>query len=309
MSHNKVPLSHIVRDFIITSDGDDYANNVSDSALRNFALRGIREIGFDLGKKIKSLKLSINTANNTVPLPDDFVDITKLGVVGSDGVVYAFGHNKNLNMSRRLQTADDTVKDDTGKYGGSPPASITGSSDYVDTEAGTLTNTFFEGPLDIGINSIGDRVDDKTATVGAGSPSDVGDRDYYIFENYLYEGGLGRLYGIGGGRTFGEYRINLDQDRIEIDTDNDYTEVVIEYVADEARSSDPEVHVYAEEALRSYMYYKIVERKSSVPMAEKQRARAEYYNERRKANARLSEFTKTEALKTIRKNFKQAPKY
>jgi hypothetical protein len=39
------------------------------------------------------------------------------------------------------------------------------------------------------------------------------------------------------------------------------------------------------------------------------RARAEYYNERRKAKARLGNFTKDEALKTIRKNFKQAPKY
>ena len=85
--------------------------------------------------------------------------------------------------------------------------------------------------------------------------------------------------------------------------------MVIEYVADEARSTDPEVHVYAEEALRAYMYYKIIERKSSVPANEKARARAEYYNERRKANARLSNFTKEEALKTIRKNFMQAPKY
>ena len=78
MSHNKVKLSDIIRDFIITSDGDDYANNVSDSALRNFALRGIREIGFDLGKKIKSLKLSINSSNSTVSLPDDYVDMVKL---------------------------------------------------------------------------------------------------------------------------------------------------------------------------------------------------------------------------------------
>ena len=54
MSMNKVKLSQIINDFIITSDGDDYVNNVSDAAIRNFALRGIREIGFELGKKIKS---------------------------------------------------------------------------------------------------------------------------------------------------------------------------------------------------------------------------------------------------------------
>jgi hypothetical protein len=43
-------------------------------------------------------------------------------------------------------------------------------------------------------------------------------------------------------------------------------------------------------------------------MGEKMRARQEYYNERRLANARLKSFTKEEALKTIRKNFKQSPK-
>ena len=87
------------------------------------------------------------------------------------------------------------------------------------------------------------------------------------------------------------------------------SEIVIEYVADEARSKNPEVHVYLEEALMSYMYYKIIERRSSVPANEKARARQEYYNERRKANSRMKSFTKEEALKTIRKNFKQSPKF
>ena len=84
MSMNKVKLSQIVRDFILTLDGDDYASNASDVAIRNFALRGIREIGFDLGKKIKSLKLTINNTNDTVPLPDDFVDFSKLGIVDEE---------------------------------------------------------------------------------------------------------------------------------------------------------------------------------------------------------------------------------
>ena len=283
MSHNKVKLSQIVRDFILTSDGDDYANNVSDFAIRNFALRGIREIGFDLSKKVKSIKLSVNSSNNTVSLPEDFVDMVKIGVVGSDGVIYVFGENKNLNYSQILETATDDPD-------------------------GTRYDDFDGGPLDISANRIADKVDSKTPTTGYGG-ADAGDRDYYIFENYLYEGGLGRMYGIGGAHLAGEFRINLDQNRIEINTNNNFSEVVMEYVADEARSSDPEVHVYAEEALRAYIYYKVIERKSSVPANEKARARSEYYNERRKANARMSTFTKDEALKTIRKNFKQAPKY
>jgi len=275
MSQVKVKLSQIIRDFIITLDGDDYASNASDSAIRNFALRGIREIGFDLSKKIKSLKLTV-ASNDTVALPDDFVDLLKVGIVDSDGIIRVFGNNKNINYSQAIDSPSST--NDSGL-----------------------------GPLNIDDNLILDRVESKTATSGSNSATD--DFDAYVFDNYMFQGGSGQLYGVGGGHLAGQYRLNLDQNRIEIEANSGYTEVVMEYVADEARSTDPEVHVYAEEALRSYIYYKIIERKSTVPANEKQRARAEYYNERRKANSRLSNFTKEEALKTIRKNFIQAPKY
>lgn len=282
---NKVKLSQIIKDFIITSDGDDYANNVSDSAVRNFALRGIREIGFDLGKKIKSIKRTVDTTNDTVALPDDFVDLLKLGIVGADGIIHVLNQNKHINYSRQIQ--QDTAADET----------VSDTTDVGDSRS---------GPLNIEANEILDREASKSSTTGA-TASD--DQDFYLFQNYLYQGGLGGLYGVGGGHAVGEYRLNLDQDRIELKMSGSFSEVVLEYVADEARSTDPEVHVYAEEALRCYIYYKVVERKSSVPANEKSRARAEYYNERRKANSRLSNFTKEEALSTIRRNFMQAPKY
>jgi hypothetical protein len=257
MSQNKVKLSQVIADFIVTLDGDDYASNASDVAIKNFALRGIREIGFDLGRKIRSLKLSIGS-NNTVTLPSDFVDMVKIGIVDSNGIIRVMGENKNLNYSQILN--DDNVREDS--KGATSDSTAGSSSDYP-----------------------------------------------YVFDNYVFAGGTGALYGLGGGARIADYRMNLDQNRIEIEADSGYSQVVLEYVADEARSTDPEVHVYAEEALRSYMYYKIVERKSNVPAAEKARARQEYYNERRKANARMSSFTKDEALRTIRKNFKQVPKY
>ena len=286
---NYVTLRQIVNDFVITTDADDFMSHVSDAAIRNVALRGIREFGFDVTARVKSLKRTINSSNNTITLPDDYVDLIKVGVVGDDGVVHILGENKNLNYSRRLQTSDDTELDDLGQSGIS------------------LTHVFNNGPLPIEANEIADRVDDKTLTAGTDSGSN--DYDVYVFDNYLYQGGLGRLYGLGGGQVRGQYRINLDQNRIEVDTSTDFSEVVLEYIADEARSSNPIIHVYAEEALRTYMYYKLIERKSTVPMNEKQRARAEYYNERRKAKARLSNFSKEEALRITRKNFKLAPKY
>ena len=276
---NKVKLSQIIRDFIITLDHDDYVSNASDVAIRNIALRGIREIGFDIGKKIRSIKLDIES-NNTITLPDDYVDVSKLGIIGEDGIIRALNYNGNLNYSQKYEV------DSSGT-------------------ATNETNESEDNPLNIEANIIKDRQDDKTST----SSSDADDFNAFIFENYIFQGGTGRLYGVGGGSAPGEFRINLDQNRIEIASNSNFTQLVMEYVADEARATDPEVHVYAEEALRCYVYYKLCERKASVPANEKARARSEYYNERRKANARLSNFSKSEALKTIRKNFMQAPKF
>jgi hypothetical protein len=273
---NYIPLSQVINDFKVTADADDFTANASDVALKNFALRGIREFGFDVVSRIKSLKLTVDKTNNTVAIPDDYVDLIKIGCVDGDGILRIFGENKNINYSRKVS-------------------------------AGTSTSDSEEGPLPIEGNFVLNREDAKSATTNDLNTAD--DYDYYVFENYMYNGSIGRLYGIGGGHKEGEYRINLDQNRIEIDTNSGYDELVMEYVADEARSTNPVIHVYAEEALRAYIHYRLCERKSNVPANEKARARSEYYNERRKANRRLSNFTKDEAMRVVRKNFKLAPKY
>lgn len=274
MARNYIQLDQVINDFIITLDTDDYVSYAPDTTIRSFALRGIREMGFDMNKVVRSLKLSVES-NNTVTLPDDYVDWTKVGVVGTDGLVYVLGENKNLNMSQAYDLDSNGDPQDADSDG------------------------FF------------DRVDSKSATNSGSPASDAGIADgmeSYIFRNFIHENNQGRLYGIGGGNYYGEFRVNLDQNRLEMKSNSSISEVVIEYVADEARSVNPRVHVYAEEALRSYIYYKLIERKAAVPANEKARARQEYYNERRKANARMKSFTKEELLKTIRKNFKQAPK-
>lgn len=281
MARNTVPLNQIISDFLITMADDDYASMASDIQVRTHALRGIREIGFDMSNKIKSIKIEVNSSNNTIELPDDFVDLSKVGVVGSDGIVYVLGQNKNINQSRAYANASGTK--------------VGSSADAVDSDG----------------DGVYDRIDSKNAT-NSGNPGASDDVtqgfNSFIFRNYVY-GASNGLYGIGGGHMFGNYRLNLDQNRIELESNHDISEVVIEYLADEARSKNPSVHVYIEEALMAYMYYKIIERKASVPANEKARARQEYYNERRKANARMKSFSKDDALQTIRKNYKQSPKF
>ena len=244
MAQDTVSLEQIVTDFVFSIDSDDYVNNVSDTMVRNLALRGIRDLGFDIMKRIKAANLNVS-ATNTVTLPADYVDLLKIGIVGEDGLVYVFGENKNKNL--------------LANNAGDLPDYLLGYSDF-------------------------------------------------IYRNFVNSTTDGRLYGYGGGHYSGEYRINLGENRIELTLGTGTDTVYIEYIADEALAADPSVHVYAEQAIRAYIYYHLVERKSNVPAVEKARARQEYYNERRLANARLKSFSKEEALKTIRKNFKQTPK-
>ena len=58
MARNLITVTEVVNDFILTLDGDDYAANVSDTLVHNYALRGIRDMGFDLMERVRSVKLS-----------------------------------------------------------------------------------------------------------------------------------------------------------------------------------------------------------------------------------------------------------
>jgi hypothetical protein len=70
----------------------------------------------------------------------------------------------------------------------------------------------------------------------------------------------------------------------------------------------PKIHKFCEEALRSYMYYKYIQRRRGIPANEKQMAKRAYYNEKRLARARMMNFNKETAMLTSRKAFKQSPK-
>jgi hypothetical protein len=246
MSQQYITVDKVVNDYTMSIDEDDYGSNASDYMLRQYALRGIREFGFDMTHNVKTVMLDVNQDLGTVDLPCDYVDMVKLGQLGNDGLIYVFAENKNMNIL--------------------PDQPADAIPDYL-----------------LGFDS-------------------------YVFRNFIYESTVGRLYGLGGGQGAGEYRINYPENRIEISLLSDTTQVVLEYISDEAKSDNPVVPVYAEQALRAYVYYRVIERKSSVPLGEKQRARAEYYNERRLANARLKSFNKFDALSTSRRNFKLSPK-
>ena len=60
MSQAYVTVDKIINDYIMSIDADDFGSNASDYMLRQYALRGIREFGFDMAHNIKTTTLDVN---------------------------------------------------------------------------------------------------------------------------------------------------------------------------------------------------------------------------------------------------------
>jgi hypothetical protein len=127
--------------------------------------------------------------------------------------------------------------------------------------------------------------------------------------NPYYHTDLGKKFGVGGGQnSLGYYRHDREDNIIFFSSNLKGKTVYLEYIADTATSTNPKVHVFCEEALRCYVYYKYIQRKRGVPANEKQMAKRAYYNEKRLARARMMNFSKEQAMQVSRKAFKQSPK-
>lgn len=86
----------------------------------------------------------------------------------------------------------------------------------------------------------------------------------------------------------GEYILDKQQGAIVFTKVPKSETFLIEYFSDGLEDEENQrVHIFAEEALYNYVYWKLIERSRNVPMNEKLRARADFYNEKRKAEARL----------------------
>ena len=133
--------------------------------------------------------------------------------------------------------------------------------------------------------------------------------DFYDENNPYYHLDLGKKFGIGGGKNaLGYYRLNRNDGTINFSSELLNKTLVLEYISDGAEETNPKVHKFCEEALRSYIYYRYILRKRGIPANEKQSAKRTFYNEKRLARARMMSFNKEEALQTSRKAFKQSPK-
>lgn len=202
----------------------------------------------------------------------------------------------NFDVVRNIQYAEVTVNNNL---------SIDLPSDFV---AVSRIGISAQGQVkELGKN---DDIDLNTDQSGVSNPSPA----YAVqwIDDMAGSENAGGLYGLGGGQNKnGYWRYDSESNKIQLGSGFSGSKVVLEYVSDGLDRSgfSTEIHVYAEEALRAYIFWKSLQRKRNVPANAKEMARRDWYNEKRIAKARMKRFTKAEAIQQAHKNTYQAPKY
>lgn len=277
MARNTISLQNIVNDFILSRELTDYDSS-NKKQLMMYGKQAIRdEIAISLGAYIKSIKLTVNTTLNTVALPNDYIEYTKIGVLDGNCQVQVLGLNEKINFA-------GTIALD----GGGPTHLIQeGGTAIVDAD---------------GIEIL----DPKSCTPTSSQSQYTG----VFFNSYEDEFVNGRLFGLGGGNNArGYYRFNPMDNRIELNSEFAYDYIILEYIADESMSSDPHVPIEAEDYIRKYIFYRSIQRKMNVPQSAIAQAKNDAYLAKRQANFQMKMFNKGEIQQQINRRFQLAPKF
>ncbi len=246
MSTTKLKLNKIVEEYLFESLGETTLHKYP--RILQIAISGLREFNRDVEGLVKTVQLTVNE-NDTVTLPQDFIDYRIIGVCTEFGTIESLGVNDRMCLP---------VVDDCGNIVGSPNRNENVPFSSFDA--------------------------------------------FYFQGTYSRNGQLiGRRFGIGGGQNqWGYYRVWPERGYITL---QNYigNNIVLEYLADiDLIDEDYQVHPFLVEALKSWIYWKYIQRNRNYSQGEKDMARREYYNQKRLAKKAINMFNLKELLQAFR---------
>lgn len=259
-NYQYVPLEQVINDYMANLDDDDYTANVPRHKVLFNALRGLRELYFDVLQEVKAVELELGDTLNVV-LPPDYVNYVRISWVDDQGMLHPMTANKQSNMAQSyLQDhAYNLLFDATGCI-------LKGSGTRPDTVSTTDQNEIKRYGISSGYNPNTNlskyhkngsfRVDKSNGIIQFDSTA----KSKNIVLEYISDG----LY-----TTCGE------------------------------TEEDIRVHKFAEQAIIDFIYYNLIKQRRNVPANEKQRARKEYYNSRRIAGRRINTLRKEELIQAM----------
>ena len=265
-----VTLDNIISAFMVAYVGEGkIISKVNKTDVQFHAMRALQELSYDVLRSFKTQEIEVpNTL--TMPLPQDYVNYTKITRVDGDGI--------------------ERVLYPTGKT--SNPFAISQDSEGIYQYTGT--NLTEQSPSDTW-SKFKDPTEDD---VNVDNSTDI-EADY-----------RGRRYGLDPQHAQANGTLFIDYLRgyIHFGSSVAGETIVLHYVSDGlGTDSEMVVHKFCEEACYKHIAYGIISSKSNIPEYIVQRFKKEKFSETRKAKIRLSnikieEFT--QVLKGMSKQIK-----
>lgn len=114
-------LDELVRDYMLEEERDSLHKY---PYYLKYAIKGLRELTFDVSGAPKRLQLDVDTSTNTVRLPSDFIKEINVGVI-VQGQYIMLGRNDNVikkitdcgNVATNQNNTFETVTETAGSYG------------------------------------------------------------------------------------------------------------------------------------------------------------------------------------------------
>ncbi len=260
------------------------SQNNQQARMYQLGMACLREQNMDLSGFPKIVSLVPN-ANDTVDLPSDYLNYTRIAICGPDGVLHSLGRNDNLCLDKNY-TACGVPSNQNNSGSLNTQATTTGVNNLNGNNG--LQNTFWAAV---------DNWDD----------------------NYRNGELMGRFFGIGGGNNAnGYYRIDIPNGQILLaggwawtaNNNGIMPTIVLEYLADiEASGNDYIVHPFLIETVKDYIFWKLIARDRNRNANEKQMAMIDYQKSERLSRIRFNSRTLENWAEAFRFGNKAAVKW
>lgn len=269
-----VSLDDIISSFMVVYVGENkILSKASRTDVQFHGMRAIQELSYDILRSHKAFEQEV-PPTLVMPLPQDYVNYTKIVRVDSKGVekpIYPTGKTSN-------------------------PFPITQSpNNYVyNTDGSINVQGAVTGPNDPYTSDTRDRFDSI-------KPNNI-DYDHDDSENLLLDD-RGRRYGLDPqhGQVNGTFYIDNSTGFIHFSSDLAGETITLKYISD-GLGTDAEmvVHKFCEEAVYKHIMYGLVSSRSNIPEGVIMRFKRERFAETRKAKIRLSNIKMEEFTQVLK---------
>ena len=260
-------LDNIVKEYLFET-GDTQLNKYA--RFYQLALSGLREFNMNNSGVIKTVQLPIKV-NDTCDLPLDYLQYSKIGMIGSNGQINSLGKNDNLSLVRHFDDCGGPIASQATIHSQTRGADSDSNAAWGGDLGGTVRNSEFMGRMfgvNGGTNSLGEfRIDREHAMI--------------VLSGIISAG----------------FPESTAADNGQISA----TSIVMEYLGDISMvDGDFEVHPFMIDSLKDWMYWKSIQKSTNTGRGKVADARSDYFKSSRWAKKRFTSNTIDEWLAGFR---------